>query len=125
MNTKSILNKAKAKLSLVFTTWGTCIATQRSFHAATTQTEIGAGIDTAATNFVSEIAAVYCGSLFFLLLVINALTLLLSKNEKVTGVAKKTLIGVIVAYIVLKLAQVGWSGKLGTTVDTMSGWITN
>lgn len=117
---KSFMIKAKDKVARFFGLWGACIAAQGTYHA----TDIGNAIDSVSSNVLDEIARVYCGSLFFLLLGVNIVVLAFSKNDKVLGVAKRTIIFIIAAYFVLKLLQGGSGGKIGTTVDTLTGWIT-
>ena len=59
--------------------------------------------NTGVMSFINTIADIYCNSVFFLLLLINVGILLISKNDKVVGASKKTLIGLIVFYILLKM----------------------
>lgn len=91
------------------------------FYIAAT-TELGKGITKASDSIVDEIVAVYCGSLFYFLLIINVLVLAFSKNDKVTGIARKTLIFIVVAFLVCKYIE---ADKLDSTMTTVSGWLTN
>lgn len=94
--------------------------TTTTFHAA--QTNFGKGAVKASDNLLKELEAIYCGSLFFLLLGVNVVWLAVTKNEKVMGILKKTLIGLLVAYIVLKLLA-GNSTVITGTADTVTSWL--
>lgn len=99
---------------------GLCFWMNQVFYLAAT-TELGKGITKATDSVVNEIVEVYCGSLFYALLFINLLVLGLSKNDKVTGIAKKTIIFLVVAFLAGKYIQ---ADKLDTTMDTMTDWLT-
>lgn len=94
------------------------------FLASGPTTAVGQGINNASKNIVSEIAAVYCGSLAFLFFAIDVCVLALCKNEKVIGAAKIGLIVIPLAYVVLKMAAAGNNGAIGKTMENISNWAT-
>lgn len=119
MNIKRLKESVPNKLSRITSLWSASIATQYCYFASA-ETELGQGIETGSKKFVNEISAIYCGSIFMLLLIINVFYLALSKNEKGIGIAKKTLIGIVALYVILKLAG---GSKIQNTMDTISGWV--
>lgn len=86
-------------------------------------TSLGTNLVSASTSLLNEVEGVYCGSLCWLIFGIEVLILCISKNDKVIGVTKRAVIGCIVAYIVLKILVVANGGVIGSTVDTVSGWV--
>lgn len=118
---KSFLIKAKNKITNALSLWIGCIAAQKTFYAA--ETDLGKGIETASGKVLNEISSVYCGSIFYLLLGINVIVLAFSKNDKVLGIAKRTLIFIVLAYFVLKMIAGTGGGKVGSTLTTMEGWL--
>lgn len=114
------LNTLKDKL-IGYIPVGLCFWLNQVFYLAAT-TELGKGITKATDNIVDEIVAVYCGSLFYALLIVNIIVLAFSKNDKVTGIAKKTIIFIVVAFLAGKYIQ---ADKLNTTMDTVTDWLTN
>lgn len=116
---KPKLDTLKDKL-ISYVPVGLCFWLNQVFYLAAT-TELGKGITKATDNVVDEIVAVYCGSLFYALLLINVLVLAFCKNDKVTGIAKKTIIFLVVAFLVGKYIQ---ADKLDSTMDTMTDWLT-
>ena len=116
---KQFISKLKKGILGFFSLWGTCIATQGTYHA----TSVGDAIDSASTSLLSEISRVYCGSLFFLLLGVNVVVLAFSKNDKVLAVAKRTIIFIIAAYFILKILGKGSGGVIGSTMTDIEGWL--
>ncbi len=118
---KQFVSKGKDKVARILGLWSACIATQGTYYAG--NTAVGDAIDTASNNLLSEISRVYCGSLFFLLLGINIVILVFSKNDKVLAVGKRTIIFILAAYFVLKILGQGNGGIIGSTMDEMQGWL--
>lgn len=86
-------------------------------------TAVGQGVENASKNLLDELEAIYCGSLAWLLFAVNLVWLCLTKNEKVMAVLKKTLIGIIVAYIAIKILAKGNNNSLDRTVNSITNWI--
>lgn len=88
-----------------------------------TETDLGNHLNTTAQKVLAEIKSVYCGSVCWLLFGIELLFMFFSKDDRRVAIAKKALIGCIVAYIVLQILVKGSTGTIGTTVTKLSGWI--
>lgn len=88
-----------------------------------TQTTLGGNLVNAGNNVVMEIAAVYCGSLVWVLLGIDIIVMACTKNEKILAASRIALGVLLVAYIVLKILSAGNGGVIGTTADEITGWI--
>ena len=86
-------------------------------------TGVGDSINNGALQLLNEIARVYCGSVAYLLFAIEILVWLLVKNDKVSGMALKALIGCVIAYIVLKVISQASGGVIGQTLDEVTEWV--
>lgn len=111
-----------------------CIIASKKYIAATsslpsagggtgTQTTLGGNLVNAGNNAIQEIAAVYCGSLCWVLAGIDVIVMAFTKNEKLLTAERIALIAIIVAYIVLKILSSGNGGVIGTTADEITGWL--
>ena len=54
-------------------------------------------------GIIETVRQIYQGSVFWLLALVNVAILLISKNDKVLGAAKKTMIGLVAFYIILSI----------------------
>ena len=86
-------------------------------------TSVGDSLDNGAGQLLQEIARVYCGSVAYLLFAVEILIWLLVKNDKVSGIALKALIGCVIAYIVLKILSAAGGGVIGQTMDEVTDWV--
>ena len=86
-------------------------------------TGVGDSLDNGAANLLQEVARVYCGSVAYLLFAVEILVWLLVKNDKVSGMALKALIGCVIAYIVLKILSSAGGGVIGQTMDEVTEWV--
>ena len=102
--------------------YGIAVYSSLTAFYATPTTAFGRGIDNFFSNLLKEIAAIYCGSLWLVLLAINLVWLGWCKNERVIPVLKKSLIIIIVVYIALRVLT-GNSGILTNTANTVESWI--
>ncbi len=86
-------------------------------------TPLGDKIDNGANQLLQEVARVYCGSLAFLLLAIEAAIFLISKNDKAKQGALIAGVGTIIAYIILKVLSSAGGGAIGETIDEVTTWV--
>jgi len=86
-------------------------------------TGVGDSLNNGAGQLLNEIARVYCGSVAYLLFAVEILMWLLVKNDKVSGLALKALIGSVIAYIVLKILSSAGGGVIGQTMDEVTDWV--
>lgn len=86
------------------------------------QTDLGVALTDTGKSLLSEITAVYCNSVGWLILAISLLTLMFSKNEKLLGFAKKGVYGSIIVYIILIILNGGPANVIRNTVDTVTSW---
>lgn len=86
-------------------------------------TGVGDSINNGAAQLLNEIARVYCGSVAYLLFAVEILIWLLVKNDKISGMALKALIGCVIAYIVLKVISAASGGVIGQTLDEVTDWV--
>lgn len=98
-----------------------CIATSRKYLA--TQTTLGGNLVNASDNIITEIAAVYCGSLCWVIMGIDVLAMCFTKDEKMLKIERIALLTAIVAYILLKILSSGNGGSIGTTADELTEWL--
>lgn len=86
-------------------------------------TGVGDAINNGANEILQEVARVYCGSLAFLLLAIEVLIFLISKNDKAKQAAAIAAVGTVVAWIVLKVLSSANGGVIGSTIETATDWV--
>lgn len=96
-----------------------CFDGTLSMHA----TGVGDSLDRGANQLLQEIARVYCGSLAFLILGIEVVIFLISKNDKVKHAAIVAIGGTVIAYIVLKILSSSGGGVIGQTMDEFTEWV--
>ena len=97
-NIKTTLSKLYAyfSIALAFTMCGITPA-----FASDDVFEVGNQI---TDNLITKISDFYCDKLFLLLLVVNLVLLAFTKNEKKTALYQKTLITIVVVYVVLQFS---------------------
>ncbi len=93
---------------------------QRMFLAS--ELQLTQNATTTSSNLLSNLSNLYCKSLCWLLLVIDAVLLVFSKNDKLLAFAKWSLVGCIVVYIVFKMVGTN-GGILATTADSIADWM--
>lgn len=102
-------------------TFAVFILTKHSFYAAAT--ELGRNIESTSGKLLSEIKAIYCGSLCWLLLAINICILFFSKDDKMISFSKKAIFGCIIAYAALQILVKSSGGSIGSTINNISTWM--
>lgn len=95
--------------------------TKRSFYAAAT--ELGKNIENTSGRLLSEVKAIYRGSLCWLLLAINICILFFSKDDKMISFSKKAIFGGIIAYAALQILVKSSGGSIGSTINNISTWM--
>lgn len=86
-------------------------------------TGVGDSLDKGASELLQEVSRVYCGSLWLLLLAIEAIIFLCSKNDKKKSAALVAGGGTIVAFVILKVLSSSGGGAIGSTAEDIAGWV--
>ena len=89
--------------------------TQIACNGLATQAENG------VNGIIDTVRHIYQGSVFWLLAIVNVAILLISKNDKVLGAAKKTMIGLVAFYIILAIPL----DNFKTFINGITGFFTN
>lgn len=84
--------------------------------------ELANNLSTTSSNLLRNLSNLYCNSLCWLLFTIQAVILLFSKNEKAIGLAKWSLVGCLIVFVLFKLIGTD-GGIIGNTADSISEWI--
>ena len=118
---KKVLEKSKnvmLKIALMVSAYSVSVIPMMAKNNLT----ITGKFTTAAGKLLSDLEKIYCGSVAWLLLVINILVLAFSKDDKVIGIAKRSLATIVIAYIAIKILAKANGGVIGNAIDTMAGW---
>lgn len=98
---------------------GFLLAQQRIFA---TQLEITQNASTTFTNLLSDLSALYCKSLCWLLFLGELLVYVFSKDDKKIALARKCFYGSVIVYIFFKLVGTD-GGVIASTADKVSDWM--
>lgn len=84
--------------------------------------ELATNLGTTSSNILSNISHLYCDSLCWLCFTIQAVILIFFKNEKAIALAKFSLVGCLIVYVVLKVMGTD-GGILARTGDSIADWL--
>ena len=85
-------------------------------------TSLGESVTNVSNNALDELNRVYCGSVFYLVLVLGAAGFLLLKNDKAKAACGIAAIGSIVFFVIIKVAAARSGGAIGKTMEEVTEW---